>query len=198
MMVKRCLDFFLSSLGLLFLSPLLILIAALIRIDSPGPIFFRQQRVGYRGKLFYIHKFRTMFTGAEIMGLQITVGADARVTRVGGWLRKYKLDELPQLLDVWIGDMSLVGPRPEVPFYVNYYPHDLKELIQSVRPGITDLASLKFRNENEILALARDPQMTYINDILPVKLSYYGDYAANNNILVDIRIIIKTIRILLG
>ncbi len=148
MILKRWFDLLASGLGLIALSPLLVLIALLIKLDSKGPVFFRQERVGRFGKVFRIHKFRTMITDAERQGLQITVGADARVTRVGGALRKYKLDELPQLIDVFLGDMSLVGPRPEVPRYVAFYPEETKDVVLSVRPGITDWASIEYKDEN--------------------------------------------------
>ena len=146
-MVKRLFDLLLSCIGLLLLAPLLLLIALLIKLDSPGPVMFRQERVGRFGKPFRIHKFRTMRHEPAGQGLQITVGADRRITRVGGFLRASKLDELPQLLDVWLGDMSLVGPRPEVPRYVAHYPAELREKVLSVRPGITDIASIEYRDE---------------------------------------------------
>ena len=146
-MGKRLLDWIASTLGLLVLFPLFLILAVWIKLDSPGPVFFRQERVGRAGEIFYIHKFRTMVANAKHLGLQITVGADVRVTRVGQWLRKYKIDELPQLLDVWLGHMSLVGPRPEVPRYVACYPEDVRIVVLSVRPGITDKASIEFKDE---------------------------------------------------
>lgn len=192
-MSKRIFDWLASTGGLLVLAPLLVALAVWIKLDSPGPIFFRQDRVGRGGKVFRIHKFRTMVTDAERRGLQITVGADARVTRVGQWLRKYKLDELPQLLDVWLGDMSLVGPRPEVPRYVAYYPADVRDLVLSVRPGITDRASIEYKDENEILGRARDPHQAYVDVVLPAKIVYYIDYVKNRSFLGDLRIIVATI-----
>ena len=144
--------------------------------------------------MFRIHKFRTMVTDAESRGLQLTVGADARVTRAGQWLRKYKFDELPQLLDVWIGHMSLVGPRPEVPRYVACYPADIRDVVLSVRPGITDRASIEFKDENEILGRANDPHLAYVNEVLPIKLSYYLQYVETRSMLGDIELIFKTIR----
>jgi lipopolysaccharide/colanic/teichoic acid biosynthesis glycosyltransferase len=195
-MSKRIFDWVASGLGLLMLSPVLLALALWIKLDSPGPVFFRQERVGLCGRVFRIHKFRTMVTNAERLGLQITVGADARVTRVGQWLRKYKLDELPQLLDVWLGHMSLVGPRPEVPRYVACYPADVRELVLSVRPGITDRASIEYKDENEILGRAADPHWAYVNEVLPVKLGYYIDYVANRSFWSDIGIILMTIRAL--
>jgi lipopolysaccharide/colanic/teichoic acid biosynthesis glycosyltransferase len=195
-MSKRIFDWVASGLGLLVLSPVLLALALWIKLDSPGPVFFRQERVGQGGRVFRIHKFRTMVTNAERLGLQITVGADARVTRVGHWLRKYKLDELPQLLDVWLGHMSLVGPRPEVPRYVACYPADVREVVLSVRPGITDRASIEFKDENEILGRASDPHLAYVNEVLPVKLGYYIDYVAQRSFWSDIGIILMTIRAL--
>lgn len=151
-----------------------------------------QERVGLGGRIFRIHKFRTMVTDAEKKGLQITVGTDARVTRVGHWLRKYKLDELPQLFDVWLGHMSLVGPRPEVPRYVACYPADVRDVVLSVRPGITDKASIEFKDENEILGRAVDPNQAYEQEVLPIKLRYYLEYVNNRSFWGDILLILKT------
>ncbi len=196
-MAKRLFDWLASGLGLLLLSPVLLVLAVWIKLDSSGPVFFRQERVGQFGRLFRIHKFRTMVTDAERLGLQITVGADSRVTRVGQWLRKYKLDELPQLLDVWLGHMSLVGPRPEVPRYVACYPADVRELVLSVRPGITDRASIEYRDENEVLGNSVNPHDTYINEILPIKISYYLEYVNNRTFMDDLMIIFVTLRALI-
>jgi lipopolysaccharide/colanic/teichoic acid biosynthesis glycosyltransferase len=193
LILKRWFDLIASGLGLIALSPLLIFIALLIKLDSKGPVFFRQERVGRFGKIFRIHKFRTMVTDAESKGLQITVGADARVTRVGGVLRKYKLDELPQLIDVLLGDMSLVGPRPEVPRYVACYPEETKGVVLSVRPGITDWASIEYKDENRILGLADDPHRAYVEQVLPVKLGYYVDYVKRRTFLGDLKIILATL-----
>ena len=195
-MSKRIFDWLASGLGLLVLSPVLMALALWIKLDSPGPVFFRQERVGQGGRVFRIHKFRTMVSDAERRGLQITVGADARVTRVGQWLRKYKLDELPQLLDVWLGHMSLVGPRPEVPRYVACYPADVREVVLSVRPGITDRASIEFKDENEILGRAADPHLAYVNEVLPIKLRYYLAYVQSRSFWGDIGIIFATLRAL--
>jgi lipopolysaccharide/colanic/teichoic acid biosynthesis glycosyltransferase len=195
-MAKRLFDWLASSLGLLLLAPLLLGLAVWIKLDSPGPVFFRQERVGRGGRPFRIHKFRTMVTDAEKKGLQITVGADARVTRVGQWLRKYKLDELPQLLDVWLGHMSLVGPRPEVPRYVAYYPAELRDVVLSVRPGITDRASIEFKDENEILGRAADPHLAYVNEVLPIKLRYYVEYVQSRTLWTDVVIILRTFKAL--
>lgn len=195
-MAKRLFDWLASTFALLALAPLWLLLAVWVKLDSPGPVFFRQERVGRGGELFRIHKFRTMVTDAERRGLQITVGADVRVTRVGQWLRKYKLDELPQLLDVWLGHMSLVGPRPEVPRYVDCYPADLRDVVLSVRPGITDRASIEFKDENEILGRAADPHLAYVNEVLPIKLRYYVDYVAQRSFWSDVGIILMTFRAL--
>lgn len=194
MMVKRLFDWIASSFGLLVLSPVLVLVAIWIKLDSAGPVFFRQERVGLAGQTFRIHKFRTMVTNAEKIGLQITVGRDFRVTRVGHWLRKYKLDELPQLLDVWLGHMSLVGPRPEVPLYVACYPPDLRELVLSVRPGITDRASIEFKDENEILGASVNPSQAYVQEVLPIKVRYYVDYVNNRTFFGDLLLILRTIK----
>jgi len=193
LILKRWFDLLASGLGLIALSPLLMFIALLIKLDSKGPVFFRQERVGRFGKIFRIHKFRTMITDAERKGLQITVGADARVTRVGGALRKYKLDELPQLIDVLLGDMSLVGPRPEVPRYVAFYPEETKDVVLSVRPGITDWASIEYKDENRILGLAEDPHCAYVEQVLPVKLGYYVDYVRRRTFWGDLKIILATL-----
>ena len=195
-MAKRVFDWLASTVGLLLLAPFLLVLALWVKLDSPGPVFFRQERVGQGGRGFRIHKFRTMVTDAERRGPQITVGADARVTRVGRWLRKYKLDELPQLIDVWRGDMSLVGPRPEVPRYVACYPDDVRALVLSVKPGITDRASIEFKDENEILAAAVDPHLAYVNEVLPVKLRYCVEYVQTRSFWGDVAIILSTFKAL--
>lgn len=192
-MPKRLFDLICASLGLVILSPLLFLMAAWIKFDSTGSIFFRQERVGQYGKTFRIHKFRTMVTDAEKRGLQITVGNDSRITRSGAFLRRYKLDELPQLIDVVIGKMSLVGPRPEVPKYVAYYPSDMRDIVLSVKPGITDLASIEFKDENTLLAKSTNPEQTYINEILPHKLHYCVEYIQQQTLLLDFKIILRTL-----
>ena len=193
MIAKRLFDVIFSALGLFLLAPLLCIIAILIKVESTGPIFFRQERVGQFGKSFFIHKFRTMVVDAERLGLQITVGADVRVTQVGIVLRKYKLDELPQLIDVLTGRMSLVGPRPEVPRYVDCYPKIARDTILSVKPGITDRASIEYKDENEILARANDPHQAYVTEVLPVKIGYYIDYVKHRTFLGDVQIIIDTL-----
>jgi len=192
-MAKRLFDLLLSSTGLLLLAPLLLLIAVLVKLDSPGPVMFRQERVGRFGKPFRIHKFRTMRHEPAGQGLQITVGADRRITRVGGFLRASKLDELPQLLDVWLGDMSLVGPRPEVPRYVAHYPAGLREKVLSVRPGITDIASIEYRDESAVLARAAGPERAYIGEVLPHKLALAARYVERSSVWLDVWLIWRTV-----
>jgi len=191
-LLKRLFDVVAAGVGLLLLALPLLLVALWIKLDSPGPVFFRQVRVGRGGMLFRIHKFRTMQVNTEAQG-QLTVGADRRVTGAGRFLRKSKLDELPQLLDVLFGDMSLVGPRPEVPKYVDHYPAEVKDIVLSVRPGITDWASIRMIDENEILGRAADPERAYIEQILPEKLGYYVRYAQTHSLPEDIRIIFATL-----
>ena len=192
-MIKRLFDFMMSLLGLLFLLPFFSIIVILIKIDSSGPVFFRQVRVGVNGKHFRIHKFRTMRVDAESEG-RLTIGVDSRVTRVGSFLRKYKIDELPQLIDVVLGKMSLVGPRPEVPEFIDLYPVNIKAKILSVKPGITDKASVEMIDENMILKNYQDPHQAYIEKILPVKQEYYLQYVENNSFFGDIYIIISTLK----
>jgi lipopolysaccharide/colanic/teichoic acid biosynthesis glycosyltransferase len=192
-MSKRLFDWVLSSLGLLVLGPGLLLIALAIKLDSPGPVFFRQERVGRHGQAFRIHKFRTMRHDPVSTGPQITVGQDTRITRIGHLLRGSKLDELPQLIDVWLGAMSLVGPRPEVPRYVAHYPIALRDKVLSVRPGITDLASIEYRDESSVLARAADPEQAYIHEILPHKLALAARYVDQASVWTDIRLIVRTI-----
>lgn len=190
--IKRMFDLIATFIGTVVLSPILIIIAVLIKIDSKGPILFLQKRVGKNGKIFNIYKFRTMVTDAESLGRQITVGNDSRITRVGATLRKYKLDELAQLFNVLKGDMSLVGPRPEVPRYVELYTEEQRKVL-NVKPGITDLASLRYKDENDILGKVDDPDYHYIHIIMQDKLKLNLEYVKNNNIFRDISIIMKTI-----
>jgi len=192
-MMKRLFDFIASFFGLILLTFIFVLAALWIKIDSRGPIFFRQERVGFQGSIFRIHKFRTMVLDAEKKGKQITVGADSRITSVGGFLRKYKLDELPQLIDVLVGNMSLVGPRPEVSKYIDYYSDDEKHDVLSVKPGITDNASIEFRDESELLTSSKDPEATYISEVLPRKIALYRKYVRERSFFGDVAIIFKTI-----
>lgn len=195
-MAKRIFDVVAAGLGLLLLSPLLLGIAAWIRVDSQGPALYRQERVGRFGRLFRIHKFRTMSQSGSNSALQITVGADPRVTRAGKLLRRTKLDELPQLWDVLVGDMSLVGPRPEVPKYVALYPDALRDKVLSVRPGMTDRASIEYREENELLARAADPERTYIDVVMPAKLRYAAEYVDRRSMWADLCLIGATVQAL--
>lgn len=197
-MAKRLFDIVFAALVLLLLCPLLLAVALWVRLDSPGPALFRQQRVGRHGRPFGIYKFRTMRVGAEAAGPQITVGTDARITRAGARLRRAKLDELPQFLNVLRGDMSVVGPRPEVPRYVALYPPDVRKTVLSVRPGITALASIAFRDESTLLAHSADPERTYVEQILPAKLGHAQRYVRSRNLWLDLRIIVLTILAVLG
>jgi lipopolysaccharide/colanic/teichoic acid biosynthesis glycosyltransferase len=189
-LAKRLFDLICSALGLLLLSPLLLAAAVWIKLDSPGPALFRQTRVGRFGVPFTIHKFRTMRVE---QGAAITVGADPRITRAGGWLRNTKLDELPQLWDVLRGAMSLVGPRPELPRYVDTYPAGLRQRVLAVRPGITDPASLAFSNESDLLAQAADPDREYREVVLPAKLKLSAAYAAHASLATDLKLIFVTL-----
>jgi lipopolysaccharide/colanic/teichoic acid biosynthesis glycosyltransferase len=194
---KRLMDLLFAVGGLLLFSPLLLVLALAIKLDSPGPVFFRQERVGRDGRPFRIHKFRTMRVMAERDGPQITVGAaDARITRVGRWIRARRFDELAQLIDVLKGDMSIVGPRPEVPRYVALYPAEARAKVLSVKPGITDPAALAFRDEGELLARAADPEREYVEVILPAKLRHAMDYAERATVWTDLRLIGRTLRVL--
>jgi lipopolysaccharide/colanic/teichoic acid biosynthesis glycosyltransferase len=190
--MKRLVDIVGSAVGLVLLAPVFGVAALWVAIDSPGPILFRQQRVGRGGKAFEMLKLRTMRVGAQ-KGSKITIGEDPRVTRSGRFLRRFKIDELPQLVNVFRGDMSLVGPRPEVEHYVKLYPADARSRIASVRPGITGLASLEFRNENELLGSAGDPEAMYVQEILPAKLAYDLRYVDEQSVLLDLRIITRTV-----
>ena len=191
--MKRLFDFVVSFFGLILLTPVFVLAALWIKLDSKGGVFFRQERVGFQGIPFRIHKFRTMVLDAEKKEKQITVGADSRITTVGRFLRKYKIDELPQLIDVFVGDMSLVGPRPEVSKYIDCYSDEEKYDVLSVKPGITDNASIEFMGENELLAGAKDPEVTYINEVLPKKIALYRKYVRERSFFGDVAIIFKTI-----
>ncbi len=189
---KRAFDMVCSGLGIIVLSPVLFIIALRIKKESDGPVFFKQIRVGEKGKEFEILKFRTMVVNAEKLGRQITVGNDSRITKIGGFLRKYKLDELPQLFNVFKGEMSLVGPRPEVPKYVAMYSREQRKVLD-VKPGITDLASIRYRDENELLGTSEDPDNMYINTIMPDKLALNLEYIKKSNVFFDVYIILNTI-----
>lgn len=196
-MGKRLFDLLVSAAGLVLLAPLMLAIAAWVRLDSAGPVFYRQQRVGRHGVPFRIHKFRTMRHVPAGGGPEITVGADRRITRAGAFLRRHKLDELPQLIDVLVGDMSLVGPRPEVPRYVAMYPPATRELVLSVRPGITDPASLAWHDESQRLAAAADPEREYVEVVMPAKLALACGYVKAASWRTDLALLARTIRVLL-
>lgn len=193
-MPKRLFDVIVSALALTLLWPLLLLLALWIKLDSPGPVFFRQQRIGRHGVPFSIFKFRTMRAGAG--GVLLTVGADPRITRAGAWLRQTRMDELPQLIDVLLGRMSLVGPRPEVPRYVALYPAHLRDRVLAVRPGLTDPASLDFIDEAATLAAAADPEREYVDRILPAKLQRAAEYAEHATLTSDMLLLLRTLRTL--
>ncbi len=191
-MSKRLFDIFFSLLGLIILSPLFLFLGLMISIDSKGGIFYRQQRVGKNGKMFGLYKFRSMYLNAEKQGLLTVGGKDKRITRSGYFIRKYKLDELPQLLNVLLGEMSLVGPRPEVKKYVDLYNEEQKKVLL-VKPGITDYASIAYFHENELLAKSEHPEKTYIEEIMPAKLQLNLKYIEEWGLKTDIKIILKTI-----
>ncbi len=191
-MTKRFFDVVVSLAGLIVLSPLLAIVAVLIKCTSTGPVLFRQERVGRRFQPFRINKFRTMVADAARHGPQITSGADPRITRVGRLLRKSKIDELPQLINVLVGDMSFVGPRPELAKYVAMFRGDYEEIL-SVRPGITDLASLKYRDEAALLGQAADPEAAYVSRILPDKIALAKEYIRRRSFWFDVSLIVKTV-----
>jgi lipopolysaccharide/colanic/teichoic acid biosynthesis glycosyltransferase len=192
MKVITLLDYVFSLIGLIILSPVFLLVALLVKVTSKGPVFFRQNRVGKDGRDFKVYKFRTMYTDADKKGLLTVGGKDKRVTSVGYYLRKFKLDELPQLLNVLAGDMSLVGPRPEVRKYVDLYTIEQRKVL-SVRPGITDYASIEYRNENDLLATATNPEEMYIEDIMPKKIALNFNYINNRSVRAYFEIIFKTV-----
>ena len=190
-MMKRLFDLIASGLGLIVLIPLFLIIAIWIKMDSKGAVFYRQVRVGRNNKDFRIFKFRSMRVGADKGSLVTIGGRDPRVTRSGYWIRKFKLDELPQLINVFIGDMSLVGPRPEVRHYVDYWTPEQMHVLD-VRPGITDPASIKFRNENELMEKAEDPEKYYVEVIMQEKIKLYLEYVEKHNFWYDLGLIFKT------
>ena len=189
--MKRLFDIVASGLGLIVLSPLYLILAIWIKLDSKGPVFYRQVRVGRHNTDFRISKLRSMRVGADKGSLVTIGGRDPRVTKSGYWIRKFKLDELPQLINVFIGDMSLVGPRPEVRHYVDYWTPEQMHVLD-VRPGITDPASIKFRNENELMEKAEDPEKYYIEVIMQEKIKLYLEYVEKHNFFYDLGLIFKT------
>ena len=189
--MKRIFDIVASGLGLIVLSPLFLVLAIWIKLDSKGPVFYRQVRVGFKNKDFRIFKFRSMRVGADKGSLVTIGGHDPRVTKSGYFIRKFKFDELPQLINVFLGDMSLVGPRPEVRHYVEYWTPEQMHVLD-VRPGITDPASIKFRNENELMEKAEDPEKYYIEVIMQEKIKLYLEYVEKHSFLYDIGLIFKT------
>ena len=189
--MKRVFDVIASGLGLIVLSPLFLVLAIWIKLDSKGPVFYRQVRVGYKNKDFRIFKFRSMRVGADKGSLVTIGGHDPRVTRSGYFIRKFKFDELPQLINVFLGDMSLVGPRPEVRHYVDYWTPEQMHVLD-VRPGITDPASIKFRNENELMEKAEEPEKDYIEVIMQEKIKLYLEYVEKHSFLYDIGLIFMT------
>lgn len=195
--MKRLFDIIASGLGLIVLSPLFFILAIWIKCDSKGPVFYRQVRVGRNNKDFRIFKFRTMWVGSDKGSLVTIGGHDPRITRSGYFIRKFKFDELPQLINVFVGEMSLVGPRPEVRHYVDYWTSEQMRVLD-IRPGITDPASIKFRNENELMAQAEDPERYYIEVIMQEKLKIYLDYVENHSFWGDIILIFKTLWVILS
>ena len=195
--MKRAFDYLVAVIGLVLLFPLFVVVGILIKVDSSGPIFFRQERIGKGFRPFLIYKFRTMVEDAARRGAAITVGADPRITRVGGFLRQTKIDELPQLVNVIIGEMSLVGPRPEVARYVEMFRKDYEEILQ-IRPGITDLASLKYQNESEWLSRFDHPEREYVTHVLPEKIKLAKKYVRRTSMTGDIVLDLKTVPKLFG
>lgn len=189
--MKRIFDIMASGLGLLALSPLFMVLSVWIKLDSSGPVFYRQVRVGRHNRDFKLFKFRSMRVGADKLGLITVGGHDSRITRSGYFIRKYKLDELPQLINVFLGDMSLVGPRPEVRKYVEMYTPEQMHVLD-VRPGITDMASILYRNENELLAQAEDPDRYYVEVVMQDKLRINLEYVAKHSFFYDIKLIFRT------
>jgi lipopolysaccharide/colanic/teichoic acid biosynthesis glycosyltransferase len=188
----RFVDVLAATIGLILLSPFFAVIAVGVKLTSTGPVFFKQERIGRGGRPFYLYKFRSMIVDAESRGLQLTIGNDPRVTRFGRFLRRTKLDELPQLFNVVLGDMSVVGPRPEVAKYVALYPPDVRERVLSIRPGLTDQAAVML-DEERILEEAADPEWAYVHQVLPSKLALYEQYVRTHGLIVDLAIIARTV-----
>ena len=195
--MKRIFDIVASGCGLLVLSPLFLVVAIWIKLDSRGPVFYRQVRVGYKNRDFRIFKFRSMRIGSDKGSLVTIGGRDPRITRSGYFIRKYKLDELPQLINVFVGDMSLVGPRPEVRHYVDYWTPEQMHVLD-VRPGITDPASIKFRNENELMGQAENPEDYYINVIMQEKIDLYLECVENASFMYVLMLIFKTFKVIIA
>lgn len=195
-MIKRLFDIVASGCGLILLSPLFLILAIWIKCDSKGPVFYRQVRVGKDNKDFRIFKFRSMRVGSDKGSLVTIGGRDPRVTRSGYFIRKFKLDEFPQLINVFVGDMSLVGPRPEVRHYVDYWTPEQMHVLD-VRPGITDPASVKFRNENELLGQAEDPEKYYIEVVMQEKIKLYLEYVNNHSFWGDVKLIFQTFKVII-
>ncbi len=196
-MVKRLFDVLVSTVMSVLLCPLLLVLALAVKFSSKGPVFYMQERIGKNEKPFRIFKFRTMFLDADKKGLLTVGGRDPRVTPVGYFLRKYKLDELPQLFNVVLGEMSLVGPRPEVKRYVKMYSAEQRKVLE-VKPGITDYASIEYSNENELLGKAEDPEKMYVEEIMPAKLKLNLKYVQEKSFFVDLKIIIRTVLKIVG
>lgn len=196
--IKRLFDIIVASLLIILLSPIFVLVSLLVKFTSPGPIVYKQKRVGKDGVCFFIYKYRSMYQNADKIGPFVTSSDDKRITPLGKWMRSSKLDELPQLFNVLRGDMSLVGPRPQVPKYVDLFQPDLRKIVLMVRPGITGPTALRFRNEEQILADKTDRENYYIQQILPVKLELDAEYVQARSIIKDMGILIKTIAVLSG
>jgi lipopolysaccharide/colanic/teichoic acid biosynthesis glycosyltransferase len=195
--MKRIFDIIGAVFGLVFFLPLFLVVALLIKLDSPGPVFFRQERMGRGFKPFVIHKFRTMAQGPSKTGAPLTIGDDPRITRTGRWLRRTKIDELPQLINVLKGEMSFVGPRPELPQYVELFRTDYERILQ-VRPGVTDMASLKYQDEANVLGQFSNPEEAYVKRILPDKIRLAEEYVRRASFLFDLGLILKTLPKLFG
>lgn len=192
-MLKRSFDIFFSFFGLILLSPLFLIIAVLVKAESKGPVIYRQTRVGKNDLDFEVLKFRSMRPGSESKGLLTVGGKDSRITKTGYFIRKYKLDELPQLINVLKGEMSIVGPRPEVRKYVLLYDENQKQVL-NVKPGITDIASIKYKNENELLESSDNPEEFYIKEIMPNKIKMNLDYLSDRSFFKDIKVILNTLK----
>ena len=196
-MIKRIFDVSVAAVGLLALSPLMLILAVLIKCDSQGPVFFKQKRIGKNFRAFLIYKFRTMKENAELSGPVITIGEDPRITRVGRFLRRAKVDELPQLINVLKGEMSLVGPRPELPRFVELFRREYAEIL-TVRPGITDLASLKYQDEAKLMSQFTNPEEEYVRSILPDKIRLAKEYIDRSSMLFDLSLMLRTLPKLFG